>query len=180
MDIQAIAAALAEPGVRGWLAVAIAEALLFLTVAIVVTGLSRRRIGRGSLLTIKTSDDDAIDEIWMSHPTMQALGLKWGDTIRIQGVGRNAYRKVRHVRLRRRLNLPLDHIELSPDLQVLLFDDLPGGGPLRNFAFAPGVRKGGFEEFWFNPSEQIRFQNRMGVGLGLGLPLFQMVWSLAA
>jgi hypothetical protein len=80
--------------------------------------------------------------------------------------------------LRVRRSLPDYHIELSPDLQVLLFSDLPNGGPLRNFAFAPGVRKGGFEEFWFNPNEQVRFQNRLGVMLGLGLPLFQMLWSL--
>lgn len=168
----------AEP--RAWVAIAVLEAVAFVLIAILLSEISRRRIGEKHHLTIKTSDEDATDELWLNAATMRTLGLKWGDTIRIQGVGKMAYRKPRSARLRRRNGLPADHIELSPDLQVLLFKDRPDGSDFRYFAFAPGVRKGGFEEFWFNPNDQVRLQNRLGVALGLGLPLFQMVWSSLA
>lgn len=180
MDFEALQGAVskalgAEP--RAWVTIALLEALFFLAVAILVTEASRRRIGKKHHLTIKTSEEDATDELWLNSATMRALGLKWGDTVRIQGVGKKAYRKPRSARLRRRNGLADNYVELSPDLQVLLFKDRPDGPDFRYFAFAPGVRKGGFEEFWFNPNDQIRLQNRLGVALGLGLPLFQMVWT---
>jgi hypothetical protein len=170
-----MAAALRAPP-REWVTIAVVEAAVVLILSILALSF-RRRVGKSHTLTIETRDSGAVDEIWMNNATMKELNLKWGDTIRIQGVGRNAYRNPRHARLRARRSLPNNHIGLGPDLQVLLFKDLPEGGPLRGFAFAPGVHKGGLEEFWFNPNEQIRFQNRMGVMLGLGLPAFQMLWS---
>ena len=182
MDFDGVRAALLDArhtSLQAWLTIAVLVAVVYAAAGVGVAALSRRRIGKAHYLTIQTSDETAVDEIWLNRAAMKQLGLRWGDTIRIQGQGPNAYGKPRYAKLRVRRGLEDHEIELSPDLQVLLFSDLPNGGPNRKFAFAPGVRKGGFEEFWFNPNEQLRFQNRLSIYLALGLPLFQMIWTWA-
>lgn len=194
--VDAVIAALSQavhspPAV--WVVAVASTLIVFLIIRITIAWFAlwwrRKRGTKSRTLTVKINDDDEDDSshVWFVKDTRNALGFFDYETVILRGIdakGQPTKGRSKLVEIRRRnssaTGLQVEQIEMSYRLFEMLFpgdhitqDDAKG----RSFQFTPVTLKRGMQQFWFNTNDQLQYQNRFSVYLGVGLTVLSIVLS---